>query len=145
MADDGSIIVEEPGITFTVPAGIGITEVTAVENVGYFGGLMSAQPSSLRFTLLDDSGEERGAIQIFRYATASGDFELPQDDELEMLLDEQPSLLIYAAKNRMPQLPLSGSAAIFGGAGEYVDLGSGDGLRYITAFAQDRIIFTPET
>jgi len=145
LADDGSIVVEEPGISFTVPTGLNIAEVTVVREVGLFGDVMGAQPNSLVFTLLDAAGEERGAIQIFRYATASGDFELPQDDELEMLLDEQPSLLSYAAENRMPQLPLSGAAAIFGGAGEYVDFGSGDGLRYVTLFAQDSVMFSAET
>jgi hypothetical protein len=143
-ASDGSIVVEEDGITFTVPAGLNVAEVTVLREIGLFGDVMGAQPSSLLFTLVDEAGDAIGTIQIFRYATGSDSFEMGQDETLEMMLDEQPPLLLFSAKERMPQAPIAGAAALFGGAGAYVPFTTGTGVRYITLFAQDSVMFTPD-
>ena len=145
LAEDGSTVVEEDGISFTVPAGLDIAEITVMREIGLFGDVMGAQPSSLVFTMLDEAGDERGNIEVFRYAMSDDTYDLEQDEDLEVLLTEQPSLLLYAAKERMPQAPISGAAALFGGAGAYVPFGRGDGLRYVTLFAQDLVMFSPET
>ena len=83
VAVDGSILVEENGITFTVPAGLGITQVTVVPEVGFFGEVMSAQPSSVVFAFLDEAGDERGNIEVFRYAVGSDTYEFDRYEELE--------------------------------------------------------------
>ena len=144
-ADDGSIVVEESGVKFTVPAGLNIAQVTVIPEVGLFGDGMSAQPSSVVFTLLNEDAETGGEIEVFPYAISDATYEYLNYSDLETLLSDQPSLLEYAAQNRMPQVPISGTAAVFGGAGAYVPFGSGEGLRYITYFAQASVLFAPET
>ena len=143
--DDGSVRVEESGIAFTVPAALGYSAVTALPEVGLFGDVMSAQPSSIVFSFLNENGDARGEIEIYPYAISRAAYEYSQYPELETLLAEQPSLLEYSARNRMPQLPISGVAALFGGAGAYVPFGSGSGLRFITYFAQMGVLFRPDT
>jgi hypothetical protein len=141
-SDDGSIRVEESGIAFTVPAGLNIARVTTIPEVGIFGlDGMSAQPSSVVFSFYDADDNPRGEIEIFPYAISEITYEYLGSPKLETLLQEQPSLLEYAASNRMPQLPISGTAALFGGAGAYVPFSSGIGLRYLTVFAQDSVLF----
>lgn len=144
LGDDGSVRVEESGITFTIPAELGITRVTVTPEVGLFGDVMSAQPSSVRFEFWDDSDNRRGKIEIFPYAVYDASYEYLSYSDLETLLAEQPDLLEYAARNRMPQLPIGGVAALFGGAGAYTPFASGSGLRFITYFAQDWIVFSPD-
>lgn len=143
--DDGSIRVEESGVAFTVPAALGYAKITALPEAGLFGDVMSAQPSSIVFSFLRENGDARGEIEIYPYAISRAAYEYSQYPELEMLLAEQPSLLEYSARNRMPQLPISGVAALFGGAGAYVPFGSGSGLRFITYFAQTWVLFRPDT
>lgn len=143
--EDGSIRVEESGVAFTVPAALGYVKVTALPEVGLFGDVMSAQPSSIVFNFLRENGDARGEIEIYPYAISRAAYEYAKYPELETLLADQPPLLDYAANHRMPQLPMSGAAALIGGAGAYVPFGSGNGLRFITAFAQTAVLFTPDT
>lgn len=144
-AEDGSIRVEAAGVAFTVPAGLNIARVTMAPEVGFFGDVMSAQPSSLVFTFLDADDEPRGDIEIYPYAISDAVYDLYAYPDLEILLTEQPSLLEYAARKRMPQGPLAGSAALFGGAGAYLPVSGGNGLRFITYFAQTSVLFRQDT
>lgn len=144
-SEDGSILVEESGIRFNIPAGLKVAKVTLTPEVGIFSlDRMSAQPSSVVFTLLNEQEDVLGEIEIFPYHVSDLSYEYLGNSRLETLLSEQPSLLEYAASERMPQSPISGTAAVFGGAGAYVPLGSGNGLRYITYFAQNSVIFTAD-
>lgn len=144
-AEDGSIRVEAAGIAFTVPAGLNIARVTMTPEVGFFGDVMSAQPSSLVFTFFDAEDEARGDIEIYPYAISDVIYDQFAYPDLETLLTEQPSLLEYAAGHRMPQGPLAGSAALFGGAGAYLPVSGGSGLRFITYFAQTSVLFRQDT
>lgn len=143
VAEDGSIIVETDGIAFTVPAGLGVTSVIREPMMGWRG--MGERPNALTFTFeYEEEDRFPVTLEIFRYLLPDGSYEFPQSEELEMLLTDQPPLLEYAADERMPQAPLAGAAALIGGAGTYLPFGSGEGLRYITVFAQDSVLFDPE-
>ncbi|MBK9124395.1 MAG: hypothetical protein IPM16_14920 [Chloroflexi bacterium] len=141
-AEDGTIRVEAGGVAFTVPAGLGIERITMTPEIGLFGDVMSAQPSSLVFEFYQpDIDRVRGSIEIYPYEIIDAVYELYRYSELETLLTEQPNLLDYAARNRMPQLPLAGAAALFGGAGAYLTGADGIGMRFLTYFAQDWVLF----
>lgn len=145
LAEDGSLLVEGGGVRFVVPAALEIAEVWMAVQIGLFGDVMSAQPSSLVFIFLNAEERRRGAIEIYPFAVSDATYAYWEwATDFPMLLDEQPPLLEYAARNRMPQLPIAGVAALFGGAPIYAPLADGPGLRYITYFAQDYVIFTAE-
>lgn len=145
LAEDGSLLVEGGGVRFVVPATLEIAEVWMEVEIGLFGDVMSAQPSSLAFTFLNAEERMRGAIEIYPFAVSDATYAYWEwATDFQMLLDEQPPLLEFAARNRMPQLPIAGVAALFGGAPIYAPLADGPGLRYITFFAQDYVIFTAE-
>ena len=144
LQEDGSILVEEDGVRFLVPSQLGVTKVTLQPEVGLFGDVMSAQPSSVVFSFFNTEQEhEIGTIEILPYdlSPAVYDYWDWDGNDLDMLIEEQPDLLEYASRNRMPQLPIGGVAALFGGAPVYTPFGSGNGLRYITYFAQNWVLF----
>ena len=129
---------------FVVPAQLGVSKVTIQPEVGLFGDGMSAQPSSVVFTFYQEGKDhDIGTIEIFPYDLSPAVYSYWDWDgnDLDILLEEQPDLIEYADRNRMPQLPIGGVAALFGGAPVYTPFGSGEGLRYITFFAQDWVIF----
>lgn len=142
LQEDGSILIDENGVSFTVPVDLGIEMVTVQPEVGLFGEGMSAQPSSIVFSVYQEDRERAiGRIEIFPYDLSPAVYAYWDGNDLDMLLEEQPDLLEFADRNRMPQLPIGGTAALFGGAPIYRPFGSGNGLRYITFFAQDSVIF----
>ena len=147
LQEDGSFLVEEDGIRFVIPAQLGVTKVTIQPEVGLFGDVMSAQPSSALYTFYQEGKDySSGTIEIFPYDLSPAVYAYWDWDgnDLDMLLDERPDLLEYADRNRMPQLPIGGVAALFGGAPAYAPFGSGDGLRYITYFAQTSVLFNAD-
>jgi len=144
VQDDGSILVEEEGVRFIVPAQLGVEKIMVQPEVGLFGDVMSAQPSSVLYTFYREGKDySSGTIEIFPYDLSPAVYAYWDWDgnDLDMLLEERPDLLEYADRNRMPQLPIGGVAALFGGAPVYTPFGSGSGLRYLTYFAQDWVIF----
>jgi hypothetical protein len=147
LQEDGSFLVEEGGVRFIIPAQLGIAKVTLQPEVGLFGDVMSAQPSSVIFNFYrEDRDHEMGTIELFPYdlSPAVYDYWDWDGNDLDMLIEERPDLLTYADRNRMPQLPIGGVAALFGGAPAYTPFGSGNGLRYITYFAQTSVLFNAD-
>lgn len=141
VLEDGTIVVEDSGISFTVPAAFDVTTVTVVPEVGLFGDVMSAQPSSLVFRLYAEGDAPVAKIAVYPFAVNEGVFAYWEYDAVETILEERPALPEYAAGHRMPQAPIGGVAALFGGAPAYVAFQSGDGLRYLTYFAQTSVLF----
>lgn len=142
VGEDGSYVIEEGGIRLVLPQQLNIERATVQPEVGLFGDVMSAQPSSVIFTFYQEKKEHPiGTIEIFPYDLSPAVYNYWDGSELDMLLAERPDLLEYADRNRLPQLPIAGVAALFGGAPIYTPFGSGDGLRYITYFAQTSVLF----
>jgi hypothetical protein len=142
VGEDGSYVIEEGGIRLVLPQQLNIESATVQPDVGLFGDVMSAQPSSVIFTFYQEGREHAiGTIEIFPYDLSPAVYDYWEGSDLELLLEERPDLIEYADRNRMPQFPIAGVAALFGGAPIYAPFGSGDGLRYITYFAQDWVLF----
>jgi hypothetical protein len=147
LQEDGSFLIEEGGVRLIIPAPLAVTKATVQPQVGLFGDVMSAQPSSVVFNFYREGREHAmGTISIFPYdlSPAVYDYWDWDGNDLDMLLEERPDLLEYADRNRMPQLPIGGVAALFGGAPAYIPFGSGSGLRYITYFAQTAVLFNAD-
>lgn len=140
VSEDGAIRMDENGIRFTVPAGLNITGVTTQPEVGLFGDVMGERPNAAAFVFTSvQDGAETTAGSLSVYASTTEETRDYWSSALGDILAERPPLLEYAARNRMPQLPVAGAAALFGGAPAYLPFGSGDGLRYITTFAQTSV------
>lgn len=139
--EDGSILVEESGVRFVVPAALNVAQVTVEPEVGLFGDVMSAQPSSAVFSFVFASGHVQQWLEIYPYAVSEVTEAYWDDSPLNTILVEQPVLTDPAIRRSLPQTPLAGSAALFRGAPQYVPFASGNGVRYITYFAQTSVIF----
>jgi hypothetical protein len=145
LQEDGTYIIDQDGLHLVVPAEFGIKSATVSLDPGLYGDGMSSQPDSVEVKLRDGDGDTGMSFEIFPYLVDSEIFELYWGYlELDALLDERPPLLEYAAENRMPQAPIGGVAATFGGAPHYLDGEGSEGLRYLTYFAQDSVIFDVE-
>jgi hypothetical protein len=143
--DDGTYRVDEIGLSMTLPAEWNIESVLMVPVIGFFGDVMSARPSAISLTFVTAGGELVPAeLQIFPYELLGDVFDLYWSDNLDVLLTERPDLLGYAASNRIPQSPIGGTAALFGGAGAYLAFGGGTAVRFLTYFAQTSVLFTAE-
>lgn len=145
LQQDGNYLIDESGIRFSVPAGLNIVRVVTQPEVGLFGEVMSAQPNSAFFYFYIEEETLIGAIEIFPFAITEEAFTYWDRSTFPDLLEEQPPLVEYAQDNRMPQMPIAGVAALFGGAPIYLPFASGEGLRYITYFAQDSVAFDAKT
>lgn len=135
LLEDGSYLIEERGLRVQIPASLNVKQALLSTRLGLFGDVMSAQPSSLNLTF------ENGSIQIFPYAITEAVREEYWGTHLETLLTDQPNLLEYSSVNRMPQAPIGGVRALFGGSGVYMPFNSGSGLRFLTYFAQNVVLF----
>ncbi len=143
--DDGSYLIDEGGLYMEIPASLDVEQVWLAERIGFFGNTMSAQPSSVTLSFINSDEESLADIQILPYAISETVRELYWDYlPLETLLTEQPDLAEYASRNQMPQAPIGGVAALFGGATIYLPFNEGMGLRYLTFFAQDWVLFEPD-
>lgn len=146
VQEDGSILIEENGVSFTVPADLGITMVTAQPEVGLFGEGMSAQPSSVVFKLLNADNEPLGRIEIFPHAIDAAIYKFYwKDNVLETIVAEQPTLTEFAATRSMPYLPYGGAVPLFDGVPAYIESSGATGFRFVTMFAQDDVIFTADS
>jgi hypothetical protein len=146
LQGDGTILVEEAGISFTVPAAFGAASVTVQPEVGLFGDGMSAQPSSIVFTLLNEDEEALGEIEIFPHAIDKAVYDFYwKGNVLETIVGERPSLTEFAAERTMPYFPYGGAVALFDGVPMYVESDGAVGVRYVTMFAQDDVIFTADS
>lgn len=146
LQEDGSILIEDSGVSFTVPAGLGIETVTVRPDLGFFGESMSSQPSSVVFELwpedLDDD-EFPGRIEIFPHDALPDVYDYYwKDNVLAVLLDGHPDFAAYLTeRGTMPIFPYGGAAALFNGVPAYLQLANGEGVRYVTLFAQDAVLF----
>jgi hypothetical protein len=142
MQNDGSILVDDSGVSFTVPAALGVASVTVQPELGLFGSSMGAQPSSVVFGFLDVDGGPQGEIEVYPFAVDAALYDVFWDGSaLEPLLEERPRLAEFAADRSLPYFPDAGAAALFDGVPAYVPFGSGDGVRFVTKFAQDSVDF----
>ncbi|MFN8528370.1 MAG: hypothetical protein U0670_07150 [Anaerolineae bacterium] len=141
-AEDGTITVEEDGVSFVVPPLFGAARVWVQPQIGIFNlDSMGPRPSSIGFRIADDSNWGMGTIEFYPYAGAEDYW---YDGEwMETVLRDQPPLT-EAGQGRvhgLTQMPVSGVASLFNGAPAYVPFVSGNGFRYITYFAQDYVAF----
>jgi hypothetical protein len=139
--DDGSIMVEESGVGFVVPAALNVARVMVEPEVGFFGEVMSAQPNSVVFSFVYADERVRRWLEIYPYAVSDVTAAYWEDNPLNALLDEQPDLTDPAIRRTLPQTPIGGVPALFRGAPQYLPFASGNGLRYLTYFAQTSVIF----
>lgn len=141
--EDGSIVVDAAGVTFTIPAALAVERVTLTPEIGLFGDVMGARPSFIQFDLWRDQETPFAEITIYPYALSATTYDLMGNETLESLLDE--SVVLADFVGYPPQTPISGVAALFFGAPQYLAFGSGAGLRYLTYFAQDSVLFSDTT
>lgn len=139
--EDGSFVVEESGVRFVVSAGLGIDGILMEPRVGLFGDVMSAQPSSVVFSFVLEDERVQEWLQIFPYAVSDATASYWEDNPLPMLLAEKPDLTEPTIRSTLPQTPIGGVRALFHGAPQYVPFASGEGLRYLSYFAQNWVLF----
>ena len=146
----GSLIVDSGGVTFTVPAALGITAVMQEEQVGIFDlDMMGGMPSSVRYTLV--SGVDaalNGTIDLYHYHDSEAAYAFFDYDaaDLEALLDNKVDLLQAAqSPGGLTNMPVRAAGAIFYGLPQYQPFGNGNGLRYLTVFAQNFVVFSADT
>ncbi len=139
-------VVESHGVTFTIPAALPFIQVTS-EIIPFSLYRQTEYPSALGFVLYRYDDEPLyivARITIYNLG-ASRDY-IYDADWLETTLTDQPPLADAIREyGGAPQMPIGGARALFTGVPTYIPFGSGNGLRYVTAFAQDSILFTPDT
>lgn len=139
-ATDSDTLVETHGVTFTIPATLPFIQVTS-EVVPFSLYRQTEYPSALEFILYRSADEPQpivARIDVYNLG-ASRDYS-PNADWLETTLIDQPP--VAEAIREYGGFPPSPHT--FRGAPAYVPFGSGNGLRFVTAFTQDDVIFTPD-
>jgi hypothetical protein len=146
--EDGSLLVQDSGLRMVLPAGLAMARVMVQPQVGLFGSSMSAQPSSIVYFFEDQAGDYQNVspywssqIEIFPYAQSATAASYWEDNVLNTLLIEQPELTQDAVRDSLPQTPIGGSGALFRGAPRYLPFADGNGVRYVTYFAQTSVLF----
>ncbi|MFN8528371.1 MAG: hypothetical protein U0670_07155 [Anaerolineae bacterium] len=156
------------GVSFTVPAEAGFDSVMVGGQVGVFDpDMMGGIPSWLHFTLsgpdLNVSGPASGGkggttststraneghIDVWPYHDTELSYSYWQRGgaELEALLNTPTDLMQAAQEPRgLTGVPVIGAGAVFYGQPAYVPFGNGNGLRYLTVFAQNYVVFSADT
>ncbi|MBN8638355.1 MAG: hypothetical protein J0M07_23790, partial [Anaerolineae bacterium] len=146
----GDIVVDSGGVTFTVPAALGITAVMQEELVGIFDlDMMGGMPSSVRYTLVSGADPAlNGTLDIYHYHDSEAAYAFFDYDaaDLEALLHNKVDLLLVAqTPGGLTNMPVRAAGAIFYGLPQYQPFGNGNGLRYLTVFAQNFVVFSADT
>jgi hypothetical protein len=142
--DDGSIVVDEDGVRFVIPAALNVVRVLVILEVGLFGNVMSAQPSSVTYSLDYGDGDLIPWMEIYPYAISDATVGYWENNPLNTLLAERPSLTDPVIRRSLTQSPISGVAALFRGAPRYLLSAGMEGVRYISYFAQTSVLFGSE-
>ncbi len=146
----GDLLVESHGLSFTVPAQLGYTAVLEEEQVGIFDlDMMGGMPSSLHYTLISgDDSAENGSIDVYHYHDSEASYAFFDYDaaDLEALLTSKTDLVAAAqTRSGLTNMPVRAAGALFYGVPQYQPFAHGNGLRYVTVFAQNFIVFSSDT
>jgi hypothetical protein len=81
---------------------------------------------------------------VYKVSDLAGTHEANEYDALNTLLTTQPDLSSYSQQQWLPFLPLMNASQAIHAAEQYLDFGSGTGIRYLTVFSQEAAPFTGE-
>lgn len=130
--DGSDWVVTSRGLTFTVPAALAFTQVSAQPNP-FSLFTIYLLPSSLEFHFNQRIVEDWGwPIDIAVYDYASDPNLLGDGEWLQTLFTEQlPLVQAFREQRRAPTSPMNGLSRLTA-VPTYIPFGSGNGLRYIT-------------
>jgi hypothetical protein len=147
--DDGSLHIETPGLSFTLPPGLDIQRVTMQPQVGPLQvGSPCAYPNAILFTF-DDSWHHYLRVLPFAFNEAIYQTywkaQEAEETQLEALLRDKPDLLSFHREQGLRTIATQcGAASLFKASPRYQSFQGGEGLRYLTMMAQMEVFFEPE-